>query len=282
MLSNVEPLHAAFFVPMSKNKKQKQKQQARQAKKKNAKKKAREGKKYVAGQREIWPTYLYDILFGQLEEQDFEKLEEAVHTNLNLIRIGSWDAACYGNLLYAMRQFYAFAKRFEGEKDYEQLAAMGTAALHGLKGLADDARDGHPSKPGYANALLEPLELAVETYFTMMRALPRSEQEAARREAKKFSITELLQRLSFGNIAIIAPNKTTEDESVCGYQGVAFVHGRCEPGYLTRNDDTSFWHLADRDTIIRIDRPTLMYLTEDLPHPITEESQECQTQNANA
>lgn len=267
---------------MSKKKKQKQQQQARKAQKKNAKKKAREGKKYVAGQREIWPTYLYDILFGQLEEQDFEKLEEAVHTNLNLIRIGSWDAACYGNLLYVMRQFYAFAKRFEGEKDYEQLAAMGTAALHGLKGLADDARDGHPSKPGYANALLEPLELAVETYFTMMRALPRSEQEAARREAKKFSITELLQRLSFGNIAIVAPNKTTEDESVCGYQGVAFVHGRCEPGYLTRSHDTSFWHLADRDTIIRIDRPTLMYLTEDLPHPITEESQECQTQNANA
>lgn len=274
MLSNVEPLHAAFFVPMSKNKKQKQKQQARQAKKKNAKKKDREGKKYVAGQREIWPTYLYDILFGQLEEQDFEKLEEAVHTNLNLIRIGSWDSTCYGNLLYAMRQFYAFAKRFEGEKDYEQLATMGTAALHGLKGLADNARDGHPSKPGYANALLEPLELAVDTYFTMMRALPRSEQEAARREAKKFSITELLQRISFGNIAIVAPNKTTEDESVCGYQGVAFVHGRCEPGYLTRSDDTSFWHLADRDTIIRIDRPTLMYLTEDLPHPITEESQE--------
>lgn len=271
-----------FFISMSKKKKQKQQQQARKAQKKNAKKKAREGKKYVAGQREIWPTYLYDILFGQLEEQDFEKLEEAVHTNLNLIRIGSWDAACYGNLLYAMRQFYAFAKRFEGEKDYEQLAAMGTAALHGLKGLADEERDGRPRRPDYVKALLEPLELAVETYFTMMRALPRSEQEAARREAKKFSITELLQRLSFGNVAIIAPNKTTEDESVCGYQGVAFVHGRCEPGYLTRNDDTSFWHLADRDTIIRIDRPTLMYLTEDLPHPITEESQECQTQNANA
>lgn len=267
---------------MSKKKKQKQQQQARKAQKKNAKKKAREGKKYVAGQREIWPTYLYDILFGQLEEQDFEKLEEAVHTNLNLIRIGSWDAACYGNLLYAMRQFYAFAKRFEGEKDYEQLAAMGTAALHGLKGLADEERDGRPRRPDYVKALLEPLELAVETYFTMMRALPRSEQEAARREAKKFSITELLQRLSFGNIAIVAPNKTTEDESVCGYRGVAFVHGRCEPGYLTRSDDTSFWHLADRDTIIRIDRPTLMYLTEDLPHPITEESQECQTQNANA
>lgn len=265
-----------------KNKKQKQQQQARKAQKKNAKKKAREGKKYVAGQREIWPTYIYDLLFGQIEEQDFEKLEEAVHTNLNLIRIGSWDAACYGNLLYAMRQFYAFAKRFEGEKDYEQLAAMGTAALHGLKGLADEERDGRPRRPDYVKALLEPLELAVETYFTMMRALPRSEQEAARREAKKFSITELLQRLSFGNVAIIAPNKTTEDESVCGYQGVAFVHGRCEPGYLTRSDDTSFWHLADRDTIIRIDRPTLMYLTEDLPHPITEESQECQTQNANA
>ena len=245
MLSNVEPLHAAFFVPMSRNKKQKQQQQARQAKKKNAKKKAREGKKYVAGQREIWPTYLYDILFGQLEEQD--------------------------NLLYAMRQFYAFAKRFEGEKDYEQLATMGTAALHGLKGLADNARDGHPSKPGYANALLEPLELAVDTYFTMMRALPRSEQEAARREAKKFSITELLQRISSGNIAIVAPNNTKEDESVCGYRGVAFVHGRCEPGYLSRTKGTSFWHLADRDTIIRIDRPSLMYLTEKLPHPITEE-----------
>lgn len=130
--------------------------------------------------------------------------------------------------------------------------------------------------------MLKPLEHAIATYFKMMRELYRSEHEFARREADNLNLTKALQDVARGGVAVVAPDETDEEVSRCGVQGVAYVHGRCEPGYLTRNDDTSFWHLADRDTIIRIDRPTLMYLTEDLPHPITEEAQECQTQNANA
>ena len=44
--------------------------------------------------------------------------------------------------------------------------------------------------------------------------------------------------------------------------GVAYVHGRCEVGHLEREDGQSFWVIPEKETFIRITKPTLIFLVE--------------------
>ena len=65
--------------------------------------------------------------------------------------------------------------------------------------------------------------------------------------------------------AVVAPDETDEEVSRCGVQGVAYVHGRCEPGYLVREDGQNFWMIPERETFVRITEPTLMFFLEEKP-----------------
>lgn len=47
--------------------------------------------------------------------------------------MGTDERCRYGDLLYAMRQLFAFAEHFDEDTDYQLLATMGTAAIHALK-----------------------------------------------------------------------------------------------------------------------------------------------------
>ena len=112
---------------------------------------------------------------------------------------------------------------------------------------------------------LKPLEHAIATYFKMMRELYRSEHEFARREADNLNLTKALQDVARGGVAVVAPDETDEEVSRCGVQGVAYVHGRCEPGYLVREDGQNFWMIPERETFVRITEPTLMFFLEEKP-----------------
>lgn len=199
---------------------------------------------------------------GPLTEPDFERLETEVKLDLGLIKMGTMDRRCYGNVLYALRHFYSFSKNFEKQDENELLATMGTAAVHSLLNLVEELENGKPRRPTVVAAMLEPLEHALATYFSMMRVLHRSEQEYARREAQKCSLTNALQEVAVGGIAIVLPDSTDGDKPVCGVTGVAYVHGRCEVGHLEREDGQSFWVIPEKETFIRITKPTLIFLVE--------------------
>ena len=120
-------------------------------------------------------------------------------------------------------------------------------------------------RPAVEAAMLKPLEHAIATYFKMMRELYRSEHEFARREADNLNLTKALQDVARGGVAVVAPDETDEEVSRCGVQGVAYVHGRCEPGYLVREDGQNFWMIPERETFVRITEPTLMFFLEEKP-----------------
>lgn len=171
------------------------------------------------------PTWAYDS-WGQLTEKDFEIFEDA---------------------------------------EYQLLATMGTAAIHGMKNLADEVKEGKPRRPAVEAAMLKPLEHAIATYFKMMRELYRSEHEFARREADNLNLTKALQDVARGGVAVVAPDETDEEVSRCGVQGVAYVHGRCEPGYMVREDGQNFWVIPERETFVRMTEPTLMFFLDTEP-----------------
>ncbi len=64
---------------------------------------------------------------------------------------------------------------------------------------------------------------------------------------------------------ILSFDENDEEVSRCGVQGVAYVHGRCEPGYLVRDDGQNFWMIPERETFVRITEPTLMFFLEEKP-----------------
>lgn len=225
-----------------------------------SKPKKKRTKKYHPG-RPKFPAWTLDTL-GPLKELDFERLETAVKLDLGLIKMGTMDRRCYGNILYALRHFYSFSQNFENQAENELLATMGTAAVHTLLNLAEEVEAGKPKRPAVVAAMLEPLEHALATYFSMMRVLHRSEQEYARREAQRCSLTNALQEVAVGGIAFVMPDSTDGDRIVCGVTGVAYVHGRCEVGHLERKDRQSFWVIPEKETLIRITKPTLFFLVE--------------------
>ena len=75
-----------------------------------SKPKKKRTKKYQPGRPKI-PTWAYDS-WGQLTERDFKVFEDTVMIDLALIRMGTQEQCRYGDLLYAMRQLFAFAERF--------------------------------------------------------------------------------------------------------------------------------------------------------------------------
>ena len=220
-------------------------------------------KKYQPGRPKI-PTWAYDS-WGQLTERDFKIFENAVKIDLGLIRMGTDEKCRYGDLLHAMRQLFAFAEHFDEDIDYQLLATMGTAAIHALKNVTDNEKEGKPRCQAHVAALLAPLEHAISVYFTMMRELHRSEHEAARRQADNLSLTKALQDVAVGGIALVAPDETDNELSRCGIRGVAYVHDRCEPGYMVREDGQNFWMIPERETFVRITEPTLMFFLEEEP-----------------
>ena len=118
--------------------------------------------------------------------------------------------------------------------------------------------------------MLKPLEHAISTYFKMMRELYRSEHEAARREADNLNLTNALQEVALGGVAVVSPDETDDEATRCGVSGVAYVHGRCEPGYMVREYGQNFWMIPERETFVRITEPTLMFFLEEEPsQPIT-------------
>lgn len=148
-----------------------------------SKPKKKRNKKYQPGRPKI-PAWAYDA-WGQLTEKDFKIFEDAVKIDLGLIRMGTDEKCRYGDLLYAMRQLFAFSEKFSQDTEYQLLATMGTAAIHALKNVTDNEKEGKPRCQAHVAALLAPLEHAISVYFTMMRELYRSEHEAARRQADK-------------------------------------------------------------------------------------------------
>lgn len=230
-----------------------------------SKPKKKRTKKYMPGRRPTIPTWVYDT-WGQLSEESLQKLEDVCRTDLSLIKMGTWDRTRYGDLTFALKQFYAFAKSFDGSDEYELLATMATGALHALKNLADEERAGKPKRPKVIRAALAPLEQALETYFTMMRKLHRSEHEAARRKADRTNLTKALEDVAVGGVCIVAPDE--KDEEVCrlGCCGVAYVNSACEVGHLARDENRNlFWVIDERGTFVRITEPTLMFFVETEP-----------------
>lgn len=220
-------------------------------------------KKYHPGRPKI-PTWAYDS-WGQLTEKDFQLFEDTIRVDLGLIRMGTDENYRYGDLLYAMRQLFVFSEKFSQDTEYQLLATMGTAAIHALKNVTDNEKEGKPRRQEHVSALLAPLEHAISVYFTMMRELYRSEHEAARRQAENLSLTKALQDVAVGGIALVAPDETDEEISRCGIRGVAYVHGRCEPGYMVREERLNFWMIPERETFVRITEPTLMFFLEEKP-----------------
>lgn len=221
-------------------------------------------KKYQPGRATI-PTWVYD-LWGPLTEENYQTFEAAVRTDLSLIRMGTWDGSRYGDLLFALRQLYAFAKSFDGSGEYELLATMATGALHALKNLADEEHKGLPKRPKVIRAALAPLEQALETYFTMMRELHRSEHEAARRKADRTNLTKALEDVAAGGVCIVAPDETDGEVCRLGCSGVAYVNSACEVGHLARDENRNlFWVIDERGTFVRLVEPTLMFFVEDKP-----------------
>lgn len=228
-----------------------------------SKPKKKRTKKYQPGRPKI-PTWAYDS-WGQLTEKDFEIFEDAVKIDLGLIRMGTDEKCRNGDLLYAMRQLFAFAEHFDEDTDYQLLATMGTAAIHALKNVTDNEKEGKPRCQAHVAALLAPLEHAISVYFTMMRELYRSEHEAARRQADNLSLTKALQDVAVGGIALVVPDETDNELSRCGIRGVAYVHDRCEPGYMVREDGQNFWVIPERKTFVRMTEPTLMFFLDTEP-----------------
>ena len=101
--------------------------------------KKRRTKKYQPGRPKI-PTWAYDS-WGQLTEKDFKIFEDAVKIDLGLIRMGTQEQCRYGDLIFAMKQLFAFSEKFSQDAEYQLLATMGTAAIHGMKNLADEVKE---------------------------------------------------------------------------------------------------------------------------------------------
>lgn len=95
-----------------------------------SKPKKKRTKKYQPGRPKI-PTWAYDA-WGQLTESDIKRIDDVVKIDLNLIRLGTYDPERYKDILFALKQFYAFSKRFNGSEENELLATMGTAATQCL------------------------------------------------------------------------------------------------------------------------------------------------------
>ena len=110
-----------------------------------SKPKKKRTKKYHPS-RPKFPAWTLDTL-GPLKELDFERLETAVKLDLGLIKMGTMDRRCYGNILYALRHFYSFSQNFENQGENELLATMGTAAVHTLLNLAEEVEAGKPKRP---------------------------------------------------------------------------------------------------------------------------------------
>lgn len=230
-----------------------------------SKPKKKRTKKYTPGRRPTIPTWVYDA-WGQIPEESLQKLEDVCRTDLSLIKMGTWDRMRYGDLNFALKQFYAFAQSFDGSDEYELLATMATGALHALKNLADEEHKGLPKRPKVIRAALAPLEQALETYFTMMRELYRSEHEAARRKADQTNLTKALEEVAVGGVCIVAPDETDGEVCRLGCQGVAYVNSSCEVGHLARDENRNlFWVIDERNAFVRLVEPTLMFFVEDKP-----------------
>lgn len=220
-------------------------------------------KKYNPRKHETIPTWTLDAM-GQLTEDDFRLFEDAIRSDISLIRMGTWDKGRYWNLLFAVKHFYCFAVNFQEKMQMRLLASMATAAIHGLKELADEKREGNLSRQDLIPCAVAPLELAMDTYLAVMRASYRSEHETARRAACRLNLTEAVGRVAKGGIAIVAPDETDGEVCRLGVPGVAFVNSACEAGYLARNEQRHlFWMIPERKAFVRIANPTLMFFVED-------------------
>lgn len=230
-----------------------------------SKPKKRRTKKYQPGRPKI-PTWAYDA-WGQLTESDIKRIDDVVNVDLNLIRLGTYDPERYKDILFALKQFYAFSKRFNGSDENELLATMGTAATQCLLGLSEEAyKTGKPAKPSYVEAMFEPLEHALATYSLMMRECYRSEHETARREARRMSLTKAIMEVGNGGCWIVDPKDSTQNGmDNLGKVGIAYVHRRCEIGYLEEDEGAIFWCIPDKQTFIRLEKPTLVLLFEKEP-----------------
>ena len=229
-----------------------------------SKPKKKRTKKYQPGRPKI-PTWAYDS-WGQLTEKDFEIFEDTVKIDLGLIRMGTQEQCRYGDLIFAMKQLFAFSEKFSQDAEYQLLATMGTAAIHGMKNLADEVKEGKPRRPAVEAAMLKPLEHAIATYFKMMRECYRSEHETARREARRMSLTKAIMEVGNGGCWIVDPKDTAQKGmDKLGKVGIAYVHRRCEIGYLEEDEGAIFWCIPDKQTFIRLEKPTLVLLFEKEP-----------------
>lgn len=223
------------------------------------KSKSTRNKKYTP--RPTIPAWTYDAK-GQLTENDLNRIFDVVDANLALLRLGSWDRNCYADLFFALRHFWCFSNHFDGDTENKLLATMATASIHAICDMIEAEKAGKTKKPEAFKAVFEPLDNAMNVYFEMMRQSYRSEHEAARRGASRMNLTKALLEVAVGGVAIILPEKNNEAIKHKKQHGVAYVHGRCEVGYIEDHDGKLFWRATDKDILIRIERPTLVFFVE--------------------
>lgn len=259
---------------MKKNNRHNQAKDLKRQKKKAQRKKEREQKRkhliaaipdwFVNFERPKIPTWAYDS-WGQLTEKDLSIITDKVNSDLQLLQLGSWDKCPYNNLLFAMKQFFAFCKNFDNSTQNELLATMGTAAIHAVLNLAEQERDGAKRRDDIFNAAFAPLDHAMQTYFAMMHESYRSEHEAARRMALKMNLTEALKKVAVGGIALMIPDQVEKIREHCGKQGVAYIGGQCRVGRLSLVNDSPCWIENEQKAKLSIASPALAFFVETKP-----------------
>lgn len=234
-------LRAAFFIAMPKSKNTR-------------------NKKYCPGRPKI-PAWTYDAM-GPLTPENIQLLIDTVNTELNLIRMGSWDKNCYWNTQFALKQFWAFSKHFDQQIKNEMLATMASAAVQAIFDLVNQEQKGAKRCQPVLDAVFAPLDHAIQTYFAMMKASHRSEHEEARRIAAKMDLEKALRQVAVGGIAIIHPERIEQIKKYAETHGVAHTNGECHVGRLRVVNNKAGWFDSERESTLSITAPTLAFFVQ--------------------
>lgn len=212
-------------------------------------------------ERDTKPSWTYDAI-GNPTKNEIKKLLDISDANLALLRLGSSDDTCSSDIFFALRHFWCCANYFKGDTENKLLATMATASVHAMRDMIEAEHKGIKRNEEAFRSVFEPLDHAMNTYFEMLKNSYRSENVFAIRQAKRMSLSRALLSVAVGGVAIIYPEKKNEVIKHKKQHGVAYVHGRCEVGYIEDHDGKLFWRATAKDILIRIERPTLVFFVE--------------------
>lgn len=208
------------------------------------------------------PVRLMAKLLPELTEEQQTELDLVGFLALDAIRRGVGGPDHVAGVRSLLRQGYILSAAFEEKEDREgEIKALMYVALGGLMIAEAFIRDGRPE--GVKHWMIDAAQAALELEADMERSLPIEDVYCAAKIV--LDPPKTIMPLSLSNVAVIEPGRPETWAKAYSKTGLVFLHGAAIPGVLDERGEHVYWWNPERDISIRIEEPTVMVYSYDLP-----------------